>query len=218
MGEVACLNLAAEVSELQEDTMKSESVERKKEEAEARENADDVDDSTGATTIVAGPTFWYRNFRSAVYVSTMGSLVWTFLIVLTFSPFSYLPPIIAGGGAGTWFLIGYLLFLVIGLGGFGSLSSLLHTIEVGESRRVSRRVMLVGFILVTLGVTLSSVLLAIGGATGGYALTIEGESQTVAQNLLSPFVYPITATTLVALVGATFTLLAMARARVAERC
>lgn len=45
--------------------------------------------------------FWYRWFRGAAYVSAIGSLVWTMMVILPFAPFSYLPPIIAGEGPAT---------------------------------------------------------------------------------------------------------------------
>ncbi len=169
---------------------------------------------TSITNRSSEKRLWYKNFRTAAYVSTIGSLVWTVLIVLPFRPFSYVPPIIAGGGPGTWFLFGYILYLTIGLGGFGGLSTFLYTIEMHEYRRINNAEMSIGFILLVLGVTISCILLAVVGVIGGYALTIKSESVTSAQDLLSPFVYPITFTTLVAVVGAALTILAMARAKV----
>jgi hypothetical protein len=170
--------------------------------------------SSSAVSKSSQKRLWYRNFRTAAYISTIGSLAWTVLIILPFRPFSYIPPIIAGGGPGTWFLFGYVLYLTIGLGGFGGLSTFLYTIEMHEYRRVDNAGMSIGFTLLLLGETVSCILLGVVGALGGYALTINSESVTYAQNLLSPFVYPITFTTLIAVIGAALTILAMARAKV----
>jgi hypothetical protein len=131
------------------------------------------------------------------------------------APINSLPPIIAGGGPGTWFLFSYILFLLVGLGGFGSLSTFLYTTEMHESRRLNRLSMQIAFISVTFGTGIACVMLALAGAMGGYALTVNGNSITSAQNLLSPFVYPITITNLITVFGAALTILCMARAKVA---
>jgi hypothetical protein len=157
--------------------------------------------------------FWYKKFRGATYASLIVSLVWTVFIVLPFRPFSYLPPIIAGGGAGYWFVLSYLLFLTIGVGGFGTFSGLLHTIEVQENRSISSSTMWLAFALLAIGLAGSCALLAIAGVIGGYDLTILGSSGLPVRQQLSPFVYPITATALTALAGAALTLVAMLRAR-----
>jgi hypothetical protein len=135
------------------------------------------------------------------------------MMILPFAPFSYLPPIIAGGGPGTWFFLAYLLCLSIGVGGFGGLSNFVYTIEIHEGRSIDSTEMSVAFVLVGFGFAASCVLLALAGALGGYVLTINGASETTAQNLLSPYVYPITATTLLAVAGAALAISAMVRAR-----
>jgi hypothetical protein len=155
---------------------------------------------------------WYRRFRGAALASAIGFLVWTVVIALPFQPFSYLPPIIVGGGPGTWFLLSYLLALAVGVAGFGAISSFLHTIEVHENRSVNPGVMWPAFVLMCVGFAFSCLLLAIAGASGGYTSTISNASGTSVENLLKPFVYPVTASTLVAVVGAALALYAMIRA------
>ncbi len=158
--------------------------------------------------------FWYTRFRSAAYVGSIGSLVWTFLIVLPFAPFSYLPPIIVAGGPGTWFLLSYLLYLSITIGGFGALSFFLYVIETQEKRALDQTTMALGFALLNLGVVASCLLLAIAGADSGYGLTISKISETAAVNLLSSFVDPVTAAVLISVLGAALIVLTMARAKV----
>ncbi|MGP8125956.1 MAG: hypothetical protein ACLQEQ_08890 [Nitrososphaerales archaeon] len=154
---------------------------------------------------------WYSTFRMAAYASVFGALTWTVLMVLPFSPFSELPPIMVGGGPGQWLVVAYLLYVSLGGGAFGWLSGLLHVIEKGEDRDVSPSLMWPGFVMLFFGVTVSCVSLGYAGASGGYA-SINGGSSSLHQ-MLSPYVYPITATAVVAVAGAVLVLLAMIRAR-----
>jgi hypothetical protein len=147
-------------------------------------------------------TFWYKRFRTAAYVTVVGSMIWTIVIVLPFVPLSYLPPIMIGGGPGTWLLLGYVLYLTVGVGGFAGLSAFLFTMETYESRTFNGRIMSTGLILLYLGVTAGSVLLGIAGAIGGYALTIQHSTVGATQSLLSPYVDPITIASLLAVAGA----------------
>ncbi|MDG6904543.1 MAG: hypothetical protein JRN20_02015 [Nitrososphaerota archaeon] len=156
---------------------------------------------------------WYRRFRGAAYVSLIISIIWTVMIVLPFKPFSYLPPIIAGASAGVWFIISYVLFLVVGVGGFGTFSGMLHTIEVEENRSLDSSTMWLALVLLGIGLAGSCALLAIAGAIGGYDITIAGQSGSPVREQLSPYVYPTTATILTALAGAALTLAGMLRAR-----
>jgi hypothetical protein len=132
-------------------------------------------------------------------------------MVLPFAPFSEIPPILVGGGPGQWLVVAYLLYITLGAGAFGWLSGLLHAIEREENREISSTLMWPGFVLLFFGVTVSCASLGYAGATGGYA-SINGASSSLHQ-MLSPYVYPITATTLVAVAGAFLVLLAMIRAR-----
>lgn len=156
---------------------------------------------------------WHARFRIACYANAFGALIWTVLMVLPFAPFSYIPPIMVAGGPGQWLVVAYLLFISVGAGGFGWLSGLLRTIEVDENRRIEPSLMWPGFVLLYLGVTASCALLGFAGALGGYESTISGGPVTPLHDLLSPYVYPVTSTVLLAVFGAFLALLAMIRAR-----
>lgn len=156
---------------------------------------------------------WYRRYRGAAYLSTLAALLWTIVIVLPFAPFSYLPPIIVGGGPGIWFVLAYILFVVVGIGGFGALSTFLTTVELHENRAVDSETMWPAIILLSVGTVGSCLLLAVAGAVGGYAATYGLSTTTSIDNLLSPYVYPITALVLVTVVGAALAILSMVRAR-----
>ena len=156
---------------------------------------------------------WYRRYRGAAYIATFAALVWTVVIVIPYAPFSYLPPIIVGGGPGVWFVLGYILFVVVGVGGFGALSGFLTTVELYEHREVDSRTMWPALILLSVGLVGSCVLLAIAGAVGGYASTFGTSSASSIDSMLSPYVDPITTLTLVAVIGAALAVLSMVRAR-----
>lgn len=165
-----------------------------------------------ASRIDPGKPLWYRRLRGAAYLGTFAALVWTLAIVIPYDPFRYLPPIIVGGGAGIWFILAYVLFIVVGIGGFGALSAFLTTVELHENRTVDSRTMWPALIFLSVGVVGSCMLLAVAGAVGGYAST-SGSSTTSIDNLLEPYVYPITTFVLLAVVGAALAVLSMVRAR-----
>lgn len=160
-----------------------------------------------------GKIYWYKRFRLATYTGLAASIIWTVFIVLPFRPFSYLPPIIVGGGPGIWFVLSYLLLLMVGVAGFGTVSGLLHTIEADESRSLNPLIMSLALVLLGLGTAFSCGLLAVAGAVGGYDSTVLGTSGSSVHEQLSLYVYPITATSLATLAGAALTLTGMIRAR-----
>lgn len=156
---------------------------------------------------------WYRRYRGAAYLSTVGAMVWTAAIVLPIRPFSYLPPIMVDGGPGIWFILGYLLFIVVGVGGFGALSAFLTTVELHEGRAVDPRTMWPALVMLSIGAVGSCLLLGTAGAVGGYAATYGTVTAKSINSLLLPYVYPITTLTLVTIVGAALAVLSMVRAR-----
>lgn len=158
-------------------------------------------------------TIWYSIFRDAAYSYIAGFIVWTAMLVLPFRPFTYLLPILVRGGPGIWFLLAYLLNLTIGVIGSGMLSSLIYAIEIHEKRTINGRIMLSGFALLNTGLIASCILLAMAGALGGYALDIGGASELATEGLLTAYVYPITITAILAMVGAALTVISMIGAR-----
>ncbi len=158
-----------------------------------------------------GQALWYQRFRLAAYVNAGGSLLWTVLIVLPFPPFSYLQPIVVGGGAGVWFVMAYLLLIVVGVCGFGWLSNTLYILEVNEGRGLDGRLMLLGFSLLEVGVAATSLLLGVAGVMGGYASTLDGASAEAVHHLLAPFVAPTSIATLIAVGGSAGVIVGMAR-------
>jgi MFS family permease len=156
---------------------------------------------------------WYAWYRRACIVNAFVALGWTTLMVLPFSPFSYALPIIESGGPGQWLTVGYLLFLTVGVGLFGWLSTAMHIVETGEGRRVNQSLAMPGLALLFLGVDASCIALGLAGALGGYQYSLAQSPTGSVSQLLSPFVYPISGTVLVAVLGSVLTLLALIRAR-----
>jgi hypothetical protein len=143
-------------------------------------------------------------------------LVWTVTILLPLPPFSYLQPIVVGGGAGTWFLLAYILFLAVAVLTFAAISSLIFVVETHERRRLNSRIMLMGLILLYTGTMAGLILLGFAGAIGGYSLVIEHSTINAAQNLLLPYVNLITAACLAAVAGAGFTIYGIGTAKATE--
>ena len=161
-------------------------------------------------------TWWYKRFRVASYVNTIAWLAWTVTILLPFPPFSDLQPIMVGGGAGTWFVLAYFLFLTVAVVGFAAISSLLFVLEAHEQRHLSYRIMLLGAVLLYIGTLSSLILLGLAGAIGGYSSVIENSTVSATDVILAPFVNLITATCLAAVVGAGFTIYGMGTAKANE--
>ena len=156
---------------------------------------------------------WYERFRFAAYLSVVGLMAITLVIILPFHPFSYLPPIIVGGGPGVWFLLGYVLLATVGFGGLAGLSALFFEIETDEGRRPQDTQVAAGLVLFCIGVFATCFLLLLAGASGGYAATIEGASSQSVESILSPYLYPVTLTSFLTVVGAGLLVLGMAGAK-----
>jgi len=144
-------------------------------------------------------------------------LAWTIAILLPFSPFSYLQPILVGGAAGTWFLLGYVLFLAITVLGFAVVASLLTAIETDERRELNHGIMLIGFILLYAGAVGGCLLLGVAGLVGAYPQITQNSTVSATQEVLSQFVTPISAACLLAVAGAALTVCGMGTAKASRR-
>jgi hypothetical protein len=101
----------------------------------------------------------------------------------------------------------------VGVGGLGAMSGFLTSVEVDEGRSVNDRTMLPALVLLSVGTAGSCLLLAAAGAVGGYATTYGTSPASSVDTLLAPYVDPITALTLVAVIGAGLAVLSLVRAR-----
>ncbi len=156
---------------------------------------------------------WHKRFRYAAFAAVAVAAVWTVVIILPFDPFNSLLPVMIGGGAGTWLLLGYVIYLAVGVGGLAALASLLSTVELGEGKTPNAPVMIIGLVLLFVGVTASCLLLGIAGATGGYAQTIQHQPEASLESILTPFVDITRVTSAVAVLGAAAVIFGIGTAR-----
>jgi heme/copper-type cytochrome/quinol oxidase subunit 1 len=156
---------------------------------------------------------WYRVFRNAAYINALISVIWTVLLIIPSPPFSYLLVIVERGGPGTWFLVAYFLYLIAGSVGFAGISSMLYIMEVLEKRSMNRIAMYIGFSFSYIGVLLSSVMLGVAGEIGGYEMYLADYPETRVASLLSSFVYPITFTAFLAVIGIIVIIIALMSSR-----
>ncbi|MGC8558537.1 MAG: hypothetical protein ACP5NC_06055 [Nitrososphaeria archaeon] len=144
---------------------------------------------------------WYKVFRNAAYINALVSVIWTTLLIIPSPPFSYLLVIVERGGPGTWFLVAYFLYLIAGSVGFATISSMLYIMEIYEKRTINRIAMYLGFSFYYVGVLLSSVMLGVAGEMGGYEMYLVDYPEIKVASMLSSFVYPITFTAFLAVIG-----------------
>ena len=115
---------------------------------------------------------WANRFIWAAVVQGACALAWTFLIIAPIVQ----PPIsriIAGGSAGTWFFVGYISYIVVGVIGVAVTSLFYHYIEVMLKKPFSgfgNVLAGIHFILMNVGVAGATWLLMLAGYTGGKAL------------------------------------------------
>ncbi len=160
-----------------------------------------------------GRVLWYKRFRKAAYLAVAIAVAWTLAAILPTDPFDDLLPVMIGGGAGTWLLLGYVTYLAVGVSGFMGLSSILASVEVGEGRVPNPILMTAGIVMLFAGVTATCLLLGIAGATGGYAQTLQHTSWDQLESMLGPYVDVARVTSVVAIVGAASTLSGIAFAK-----
>ncbi len=150
---------------------------------------------------------WSQAYRRAALINGAVAAIWTTLLLTRVEPLVYLLPIMADGGPGTWLILGYLLHIVVGFCGFTGFSSLFRQLEE-ERCRVDDRVVYLGFILLVVGFTSSTILLGVAGALGGYARTIQHQPIQAVRSILEPYVDTITVFTVITVIGVLLNILA----------
>jgi hypothetical protein len=156
--------------------------------------------------------FWHKRFRTATFLASAVAMAWTLLLVLPFDPFDGLLSVMILGGAGTWLLLGYVLYVAVGVFGFASLSALVASVELDTGRTPNPVIMTVGLVALFAGVNASCLLLGLAGGVGGYAQSIQDVSGTTLQGILEPYLDVTRVAVVVAVVGAAVTMLGIAMA------
>lgn len=143
---------------------------------------------------------WSRLYRRLALVNAVIAAAWTLILITRVKPLSYLLPIMAEGGPGTWLILGYILYITIGFCGFIGFSTLYKQLEE-EGRIINGWLAAIGLLTLFIGATSATILLGVGGAIGGYARSVQHLPTQQIQALLEPFVDVITAFTVAAVVG-----------------
>ncbi len=148
-----------------------------------------------------GETWAYR-YRKGAVANGLVSVFWTLLYVLPFEPFPMLLKIVVAGGPGVWFMLGYLLHMIVGFGGFLGLSYLYSVAEDSGGRRINNALALTGYVALFIGFTGTTFGLAVAGAVGGYTAVILHAPAESVRMVMEPFVNPLRVLCIVAVVGA----------------
>jgi hypothetical protein len=128
--------------------------------------------------------------RKIALANAVAASIWTLIIVLPIEPFPLLLRIIVGGGPGIWFIMGYLLFIIVGFCGLAGLSYIYYMAEK-EGNKISNQLSILGLVLTCVGTIATTIMLQLAGAMGGYEYTIMRAPTEKIRLLLEPLVNPI---------------------------
>ena len=156
---------------------------------------------------------WTRRFITAAIVQ--GAIIVGLTVFIIFGEISILEPgvsrVIAAGGAGTWFALGYVLYIVVGVIGV-AVSALFYLYiervlkKQYKDHNGARVVAWIHLILMNIGTTVAMGLLMLAGYRGGAAMLPTsvgglGLGAGQAHEILAPFVEPIAIAILVLILG-----------------
>jgi hypothetical protein len=112
---------------------------------------------------------WSRRFMVAAVIHGAGVAVWSGLFLLDGIGISLnLSKIVAGGGAGTWFTVGYLLYMITGFLGMTAQGALYqYAASLNDGELHSDRLALVHFGLMNVAVVGATWMLGYAGFIGG---------------------------------------------------
>ena len=156
---------------------------------------------------------WTRRFITAAIVQ--GAIIVGLTVFIIFGEISILEPgvsrVIAGGGAGTWFTLGYVMYIVVGVIGVAVSALFYLYIERVLKKKYkdhngARVFAWIHLILMNIGTTVAMALLMLAGYTGGAAMLPTsvgglGFNAGQAHEVLAPFVEPIAIAILVLIFG-----------------
>ncbi|MDN5869054.1 MAG: hypothetical protein L0H55_16845 [Candidatus Nitrosocosmicus sp.] len=156
---------------------------------------------------------WTRRFIAAAIVQ--GAIIVGLTVFIILGEISVLEPgvsrVIAAGGAGTWFTLGYVMYIVVGVIGVAVSSLFYLYIERVLKKRYkdhkgARIVAWIHLILMNIGATIAMGMLMLAGYRGGAAMLPTsvgglGLDAGQAHEILAPFTEPIAVAILVLIFG-----------------
>ena len=153
-------------------------------------------------------SIWTRRFIGAAIIQ--GAIIIVLTVFLILSQISILKPevsrVMAAGGAGTWFTFGYLMYVIVGVIGVAVSSLFYHYLEkvigINYSRSIIAKIMAwIHLLLMNIGTTGAMGLLMYVGYIGGAATLPKVVGGGGLNEILMPFVGPISVTILVLVAG-----------------
>lgn len=154
---------------------------------------------------------WAKRFMAAAIVQ--GAIISGLTIFLVLGQISVIKPeisrVIAAGGAGTWFTLGFVMYIIVGVIGVAVSSLFYHYLENVVRKPIKRSgkaLAWIHLILMNVGTVTAMALMMYAGYIGGASMLPEdvggkGLNAGQAHELLAPFVEPIGAAILVIVAG-----------------
>jgi hypothetical protein len=157
---------------------------------------------------------WTKRFIVAAIVQ--GAIIVGLTAFLVLGQISFLKPevsrVIAGGGAGTWFTFGYIIYIVVGVIGVAVSALFYYYLEdvlkkQYNASRLAKGLAWGHLFLMNIGTTAAAGMLMYAGYVSGAAmlpLSVGGKgfTQEQAHQILAPFVVPISGAILILTLGA----------------
>ncbi len=149
---------------------------------------------------------WPGRFMAGAIVQ--GAALVALTAILVIGSVSFMKPdvarVIAGGGAGTWFTFGYLMYIAVGVVSV-AVSALFYHLLVG-TRKISNLLAWTHLILMNVGIAAAAGMMMYAGYAGGAAALPaavggQGLDSAHVHEIIAPYVQPIGASILLALVG-----------------
>lgn len=154
---------------------------------------------------------WTKRFMAAAIVQ--GAIVAGLTVFLVLGQVSFIKPevsrVMAAGGAGTWFTLGLVIYIVVGVIGVALSALFYHYIEdvLGKSINAGAKVLAwIHLFLMNVGTTVAMSLFMYAGYLGGASMLPEdvggqGFNAGQAHELLAPFIEPISVALLAIVAG-----------------
>jgi hypothetical protein len=168
----------------------------------------------GKTGLGKTESAWTKRFIVAAIVQ--GAVIVGLTAFLVLGQISFLKPevsrVIAGGGAGTWFTFGYIIYIVVGVIGVAVSALFYYYLEdvlkkQYNASRLAKGLAWSHLFLMNIGTTAAAGMLMYAGYVSGAAmlpLSVGGKgfTQEQAHQILAPFVVPISGAILIITLGA----------------
>lgn len=168
-------------------------------------------DTKGPSSLANKNNAWTKRFMVAAIIQ--GAAIVGLTIFLVLGQISVLKPevsrVIAGGGAGTWFTFGYVMYIMVGVIGVAVSALFYHHLgerSDGGIGRAANGLAWTHLILMNAGITPAAAMLMLAGYQGGAAMlppAVGGHGLDAGQahGIMAPYVEPIAVSILMLMAG-----------------